>query len=76
MLIPGAIKEIKFGAKINKNRQIITKNTKDKFKRFERYLKACSLPKTRFLVKMGIIATPIAPVIKTIAIKSGIRKAA
>ena len=48
----------------------------DKYKRLERYLNACSLPSTKFLVKIGIIATPMAPVIKTIAIKSGIRKAA
>ena len=73
---PGAIILINCGAKITKKIKTIIKQDKNKLKRLDRNSKASFLERTRYSLKTGIMAAEIAPIIKTMEIKSGIRKAA
>src|SRR6185436_1221797 len=73
---PGAITPTKLGAHIHNTPHTIIKKILATVSRLERYLKALSESWVKFWVKIGIMATLMAPIIKTKATKSGIRKAA
>src|SRR4030042_3533635 len=73
---PGAMMFIRSGVKIIKKIKIIIKENKNKLKRLERNSKASFRERTRYSLKTGIIAAEMAPIIKIMDIKSGIRKAA
>jgi len=73
---PGTIKKRICGTRIIIKTVIIVKNNKNEFKRLERKSQASLCDLTKYSEKSGIMAAEIEPIIKTMATKSGIRKAA
>src|SRR3989344_7531880 len=72
---PGAIKEMRIGAKIMRIIEIPIKTLKKTFKKVEMYCQASSFDFTQYELKMGIMAADMAPNIKIRAIRSGRVKA-
>ena len=75
-LKPGAIKETSRGVKINKKSKTIIRINKKILNKLARKSQASFFERVRHWLKTGTMAAEMAPIIKTIEIKSGILKAA